>query len=158
MAWFSGKVTLGNFADIFGAVNRLSENEKNIENNFDTALGFEDKAGGLLPLMKVAQLLVGLAERPTPSTYPRFVSFCRVVTRLFDDELNAFINKLKPYFRKYEYPKRVLLAIIRSQIAQKRDQMSGLTVPRSKHFGQRIPTSVHFFNLFNKYSFSCLRF
>ncbi|KAM0037382.1 hypothetical protein Hdeb2414_s0013g00402261 [Helianthus debilis subsp. tardiflorus] len=53
MAWFSGKVTLGNFADIFGAVNRLSESEKNIENNFDTALGFEDKAGGLLPLMKV---------------------------------------------------------------------------------------------------------
>ncbi|KAJ0929393.1 hypothetical protein HanPSC8_Chr04g0137151 [Helianthus annuus] len=46
MAWFSGKVTLGNFADIAGAVNKFSESVKNIEKNFDSALGFEDKAGG----------------------------------------------------------------------------------------------------------------
>ncbi|KAL8252369.1 hypothetical protein R6Q59_036062 [Mikania micrantha] len=46
MAWFSGKVSLGNFADIAGAVNKLSESVKNIEKNFDSALGFEDKATG----------------------------------------------------------------------------------------------------------------
>ncbi|KAI3802701.1 hypothetical protein L1987_30842 [Smallanthus sonchifolius] len=46
MAWFSGKVSLGNFADIAGAVNKFSESVKNIEKNFDSALGFEDKAGG----------------------------------------------------------------------------------------------------------------
>ncbi|KAK3027060.1 hypothetical protein RJ639_040892, partial [Escallonia herrerae] len=45
MAWFSGKVNLGNFADIAGAVNKFSESVKNIEKNFDTALGFEEKAG-----------------------------------------------------------------------------------------------------------------
>lgn len=46
MAWFSGKVSLGNFPDLAGAVNKLSESVKNIEKNFDSALGFEDKAGG----------------------------------------------------------------------------------------------------------------
>ncbi|KAL8252403.1 hypothetical protein R6Q59_036096 [Mikania micrantha] len=46
MAWFSGKVSLGNFADIAGAVNKLSESVKNIEKNFDSALGFEEKASG----------------------------------------------------------------------------------------------------------------
>ncbi|KAK9055271.1 hypothetical protein SSX86_026353 [Deinandra increscens subsp. villosa] len=55
----------------------------------------------------VAQFLVGLAERPAPNTYPRrFVSFCRVGTGLSDEELDAVVNKLKPYFRKYEYPKK----------------------------------------------------
>ena len=43
MAWL-GKVTLGNFSDIAGAVNKLSESVKNIERNFDSALGFDDKA------------------------------------------------------------------------------------------------------------------
>ncbi|KAL9350715.1 hypothetical protein Peur_057970 [Populus x canadensis] len=59
MAWFSGKVSLGNFPDLAGAVNKLSESVKNIEKNFDTALGFEDKsdssstteASGLWPVM-----------------------------------------------------------------------------------------------------------
>ncbi|KAL4559982.1 hypothetical protein LXL04_032130 [Taraxacum kok-saghyz] len=46
MAWFSGKVSLGNFPDLAGAVNKLSESVKNIEKNFDSALGFEEKAGG----------------------------------------------------------------------------------------------------------------
>ncbi|XP_022037760.1 DNA ligase 4 [Helianthus annuus] len=56
---------------------------------------------------QVAQFLVGLAERPAPNTYPRrFVSFCRVGTGLSDEELDAVVNKLKPYFRKYEYPKK----------------------------------------------------
>ncbi|XP_050216618.1 DNA ligase 4 [Mercurialis annua] len=55
---------------------------------------------------EVAQFLVGLAERPAPDTYPkRFISFCRVGTGLTDDELAAVVSKLKPYFRKYEYPK-----------------------------------------------------
>lgn len=44
MAWFSGKVSLGNFPDLAGAVNKISESVKNIEKNFDTALGFEEKA------------------------------------------------------------------------------------------------------------------
>ncbi|WCJ41112.1 golgin candidate 5 [Euphorbia peplus] len=43
MAWFSGKVNLGNL-DLAGAVNKLSESVKNIEKNFDTALGYEDKS------------------------------------------------------------------------------------------------------------------
>lgn len=55
---------------------------------------------------EVAQFLLGLAERPAPNTYPRrFVSFCRVGTGLSDDELKEVVTKLKPYFRKYEYPK-----------------------------------------------------
>lgn len=44
MAWFSGKVSLGNFPDLAGAVNKFSESVKNIEKNFDTALGFDEKA------------------------------------------------------------------------------------------------------------------
>ncbi|XWS11943.1 hypothetical protein CRYUN_Cryun37aG0048300 [Craigia yunnanensis] len=44
MAWFSGKVSLGGFPDLSGAVNKLQESVKNIEKNFDTALGFEEKS------------------------------------------------------------------------------------------------------------------
>ncbi|KAL6559046.1 DNA ligase (ATP) [Orobanche hederae] len=56
---------------------------------------------------EVAQFLVGLAERPAPNTVPRrFVSFCRVGTGLSDEELNAVVTKLKPYLRKFEYPKK----------------------------------------------------
>ncbi|CAH9140878.1 unnamed protein product [Cuscuta epithymum] len=56
---------------------------------------------------KVAQFLVGLSERPSPGTYPRrFISFCRVGTGLSDEELEAVVTKLKPYFRRYEYPKQ----------------------------------------------------
>ncbi|GMI91822.1 golgin candidate 5 [Hibiscus trionum] len=42
MAWFSGKVSLGGFPDLAGAVNKLQESVKNIEKNFDNALGFEE--------------------------------------------------------------------------------------------------------------------
>nr|GMC94650.1 DNA ligase 4 isoform X1 [Ipomoea batatas] len=56
---------------------------------------------------KVAQFLVGISERPSPGTYPRrFISFCRVGTGLSDEELDAVVTRLKPYFRKYEYPKQ----------------------------------------------------
>ncbi|XVE88877.1 hypothetical protein DITRI_Ditri19aG0103900 [Diplodiscus trichospermus] len=44
MAWFSGKVSLGGFPDLAGAVNKLQESVKNIEKNFDNALGFEEKS------------------------------------------------------------------------------------------------------------------
>lgn len=43
MAWFSGRVSLGNL-DLAGAVNKLQESVKNIEKNFDSALGFEEKS------------------------------------------------------------------------------------------------------------------
>ncbi|XP_019247266.1 PREDICTED: golgin candidate 5 isoform X2 [Nicotiana attenuata] len=43
MAWFSGKLDLANL-DLAGAVNKLSESVKNIEKNFDTALGLEEKS------------------------------------------------------------------------------------------------------------------
>lgn len=43
MAWFSKKVSLGNL-DFAGAVNKLSESVKNIEKNFDSALGLEGKS------------------------------------------------------------------------------------------------------------------
>ncbi|KAG5006171.1 hypothetical protein JHK85_024713 [Glycine max] len=57
---------------------------------------------------EVARFLVGLAERPSPNTHPkRFISFCRVGTGLPDDELDAVVTKQKPYFRKYEYPKKM---------------------------------------------------
>ncbi|XP_027071006.2 DNA ligase 4-like [Coffea arabica] len=56
---------------------------------------------------EVSQFLVGLAERPMPNTHPRrFISFCRVGTGLSDEELDIVVTKLKPYFRKYEYPKK----------------------------------------------------
>ncbi|XP_039030849.1 DNA ligase 4-like isoform X2 [Hibiscus syriacus] len=57
---------------------------------------------------EVAQFLVGLADRQDPNAYPRrFLSFCRVGTGLTDDELETVAKKLKPYFRKYEYPKKM---------------------------------------------------
>ncbi|KAL3528747.1 hypothetical protein ACH5RR_008069 [Cinchona calisaya] len=43
MAWFSGKVSLGNL-DLAGALNKVSESVKNIEKNFDSALGLEEKS------------------------------------------------------------------------------------------------------------------
>ncbi|GMP36722.1 hypothetical protein CsSME_00008751 [Camellia sinensis var. sinensis] len=56
---------------------------------------------------EVAQFLVGLAEHSTSNTYPRrYISFCRVGTGLSDEELNSVVTKLKPYFRKNEYPKK----------------------------------------------------
>ncbi|KAJ4963500.1 hypothetical protein NE237_023439 [Protea cynaroides] len=56
---------------------------------------------------EVAQFLLGLAQRPVSSAYPRrFVSFCRVGSGLSDEELDTLVNKLKPYFRKNEYPKK----------------------------------------------------
>ncbi|KAA3485976.1 DNA ligase 4 isoform X1 [Gossypium australe] len=51
---------------------------------------------------EVAQFLVGLADRPDPNAYPR-----RVGTGLTDDDLETVAKKLKPYFRKYEYPKKM---------------------------------------------------
>ncbi|XP_038984742.1 DNA ligase 4 isoform X3 [Phoenix dactylifera] len=57
---------------------------------------------------EVAQFLVGLAVRSDSTSCPkRFVSFCRVGTGLSDEELDTLITKLKPYFRKNEYPKKV---------------------------------------------------
>lgn len=47
MAWFSGNISLGNFPDFAGAVNKLSESVKNIEKNFDNALGFEERSDAL---------------------------------------------------------------------------------------------------------------
>ncbi|EOA33288.1 hypothetical protein CARUB_v10019736mg [Capsella rubella] len=44
MAWFSGKVSLGGFPDLTGAVNKFQESVKNIEKNFDNALGFDEKS------------------------------------------------------------------------------------------------------------------
>ncbi|KAK8466015.1 hypothetical protein PHAVU_009G235800 [Phaseolus vulgaris] len=50
---------------------------------------------------QVAQFLVGLAERPSPNEQPK-----RVGTGLSAEELDVVVTKLKPYFRKYEYPKK----------------------------------------------------
>ncbi|XP_044983391.1 golgin candidate 5-like [Hordeum vulgare subsp. vulgare] len=43
MAWWSDKLSLGGLQDIAGAVNKISESVKNIEKNFDSALGLEEK-------------------------------------------------------------------------------------------------------------------
>ncbi|XP_071713921.1 golgin candidate 5-like [Rutidosis leptorrhynchoides] len=42
MAWFSGKVSLGNFPDFSEAVSKISESVKTIEKNFDNALGLDE--------------------------------------------------------------------------------------------------------------------
>lgn len=56
---------------------------------------------------EVAQFLVGLAVPSNDNSYPkRFLSFCRVGTGLSDEELDALVTKLKPHFRKNEYPKK----------------------------------------------------
>ncbi|RLM73698.1 putative DNA ligase 4 [Panicum miliaceum] len=56
---------------------------------------------------EVAQFLVGLAVPSDDNSYPkRFLSFCRVGTGLSDEERDALVTKLKPYFRKNEYPKK----------------------------------------------------
>ncbi|XP_055810457.1 DNA ligase 4 [Solanum dulcamara] len=56
---------------------------------------------------EVAQFLVGLAEPSAPNIHPRrFISFCRVGTGVSDEERNTIVTRLKPYFRKYEYPKQ----------------------------------------------------
>uniref|UniRef100_A0A0E0PDS1 DNA ligase IV n=1 Tax=Oryza rufipogon TaxID=4529 RepID=A0A0E0PDS1_ORYRU len=56
---------------------------------------------------EVAQFLVGLAVPSDDNSYPkRFLSFCRVGTGLSDEELDALVTKLKPHFRKNEYPKK----------------------------------------------------
>ncbi|XP_073003706.1 putative DNA ligase 4 [Typha latifolia] len=56
---------------------------------------------------EVAQFLVGLAEHSDSTNYPkRFVSFCRVGTGLSDEELDALITKLTPYFRKNDNPRK----------------------------------------------------
>ncbi|KAF8670272.1 hypothetical protein HU200_050807 [Digitaria exilis] len=56
---------------------------------------------------EVAQFLVGLAVPSDDNSYPkRFLSFCRVGTGLSDEERDALVTKLKPYFMKNEYPKK----------------------------------------------------
>ncbi|MED6135426.1 hypothetical protein PIB30_046315, partial [Stylosanthes scabra] len=44
MAWFTAKKTWGSFPDLAGAVNKLQESVKNIEKNFDSALGLEENS------------------------------------------------------------------------------------------------------------------
>lgn len=72
MAWFSGKVSLGGFPDLTGAVNKFQESVKNIEKNFDNALGFDDKSdsapqGSLLPtfLFPVNRLIILARNHPS---------------------------------------------------------------------------------------------
>ncbi|KAG0463169.1 hypothetical protein HPP92_021645 [Vanilla planifolia] len=56
---------------------------------------------------EVAQFLVGLAEKSDFGGFPkRFLSFCRLGSGLSDEDLDALITRLKPYFRKNEYPKK----------------------------------------------------
>ncbi|XP_044496538.1 golgin candidate 5-like isoform X2 [Mangifera indica] len=83
MAWFSGRVSLGGFPDLAGAVNKLSESVKNIEKNFDSALGFEEQAEksestnseGLWPVMsfrgqKSEESTTELPEKPKSLEQP----------------------------------------------------------------------------------------
>uniref|UniRef100_A0A164WZJ4 DNA ligase IV n=1 Tax=Daucus carota subsp. sativus TaxID=79200 RepID=A0A164WZJ4_DAUCS len=66
---------------------------------------------------EVAQFLVGLAERPTTNSYPRrFISFCRVGTGLSDEELDAVVTKLKPYFRSIILSINSDIRTIRSEV------------------------------------------
>ncbi|KAK3023554.1 hypothetical protein RJ639_044639 [Escallonia herrerae] len=66
---------------------------------------------------EVGQFLVGLAERAAPNTYPRrFISFCRVGTGLSDEELDAIVTKLKPYFRSIILSITSDIRMIRSEV------------------------------------------
>ncbi|GJW58101.1 hypothetical protein Tco_0104832 [Tanacetum coccineum] len=48
MAWLRGRVALGSFPDLAGAVNKISESVKNIEKNFDNALASTSNANDKL--------------------------------------------------------------------------------------------------------------
>ncbi|CAI9262802.1 unnamed protein product [Lactuca saligna] len=63
MAWLRGKVALGSFPDLAGAVNKISESVKNIEKNFDNALGLEDQ-----PAVSTSTI----DEKDESSTHPSF--------------------------------------------------------------------------------------
>ncbi|XP_021911458.1 golgin candidate 5-like [Carica papaya] len=65
MAWFSGKVSLGGFPDLAGAVNKLQESVKNIEKNFDSALGFEEKSNNEGSSSEASGLWSSATERKT---------------------------------------------------------------------------------------------
>ncbi|KAL4583885.1 hypothetical protein LXL04_008470 [Taraxacum kok-saghyz] len=75
MAWLRGKVAIGSFPDLAGAVNKISESVKNIEKNFDNALGLEDQPGGSTSTVDASQaessshgnLTVNSSKKPEPS-------------------------------------------------------------------------------------------
>ncbi|EFJ24951.1 hypothetical protein SELMODRAFT_414166 [Selaginella moellendorffii] len=50
----------------------------------------------------VAQFLLGIAERPASGYPTKFHSFCKVGTGLSDEECRVLVDKLRPYFRKYD--------------------------------------------------------
>ena len=67
MDWWGGRVSLGNL-DLAGAVNKLQESVKNIEKNFDTALGFEERPdsssqGSLFNLIDYRSILIGMSGK-----------------------------------------------------------------------------------------------
>jgi hypothetical protein len=79
MAWWSDKLSLGGLQDIAGAVNKISESVKNIEKNFDSALGLEEKRDGddegIVHAATVAHTLLP----PHPSLYPGCIgAYCVV--------------------------------------------------------------------------------
>ncbi|KAL3631905.1 hypothetical protein CASFOL_024889 [Castilleja foliolosa] len=63
MAWFSGKVSLGNFPDFSDAVNKLSEGVKNIEKNFDSALGLDEKSDATESTSEASGIWASSTER-----------------------------------------------------------------------------------------------
>jgi hypothetical protein len=72
MAWWSDKLSLGGLQDIAGAVNKISESVKNIEKNFDSALGLEEKRDdeeGIVHAATVAHTLLQFSSRTSP-LYP----------------------------------------------------------------------------------------
>ena len=75
MAWWSDKLSLGGLQDIAGAVNKISESVKNMEKNFDSALGLEaekrDDDEGKPYLHALPPLLL-----THPSPPPHFLSLC----------------------------------------------------------------------------------
>ncbi|XP_078439017.1 DNA ligase IV [Wolffia australiana] len=56
---------------------------------------------------QVSQFLMALADGSKPDNHPRrFISFCRVGSGLSDEELDSLVDKLNPFFRRNEYPKK----------------------------------------------------
>lgn len=53
MAWLRG-----GFPDLAGAVNKISESVKNIEKNFDNALGLEEQTGGSSSTLDGTHLII----------------------------------------------------------------------------------------------------
>lgn len=112
MAWFSGNISLGNFPDFAGAVNKLSESVKNIEKNFDNALGLEEKqeskesgsneGSGLWPVMSFMSGNKGDESSDETSEEPKSLEFSSSSKKKEADESDSSTSSATGHSRPAE--------------------------------------------------------